>query len=80
MHFFIFVAFIQRDPCTLGRGEVFLSFLERLFDTGAFFQIAGRPGLVRAEVGDWLGQDQIVAIEPGMVTVILENGEEIYIP
>ncbi len=46
----------------------------------AFFQIAGRPGLVRAEVGDWLGQDQIVAIEPGMVTVILENGEEIYIP
>lgn len=46
----------------------------------AFFQIDGLPGLVRAEVGDWLGQDQIVAIEPGMVTVILENGEEIYIP
>ena len=45
-----------------------------------FFQIAGQPELVRAEVGDWLGRDQIVAIEPGMVTVILENGEEIYIP
>ena len=48
--------------------------------TFVFFQINGRPGLVRAEVGDWLGQDQIVAIEPGMVTVMLENGEEIYIP
>ena len=48
--------------------------------TFVFFQIAGRPELVRAEVGDWLGRDQIVAIEPGMVTVILENGEEIYIP
>jgi len=45
-----------------------------------FFQIAGLPGLVRAEVGDWLGQDQIVAIEPGVVTVRLENGEELYIP
>ena len=45
-----------------------------------FFQIYGLPGLVRAEVGDWLGQDQIVAIEPGMVTVRLENGEELYIP
>ncbi|MCK5271024.1 MAG: hypothetical protein KAJ52_00545 [Sedimentisphaerales bacterium] len=45
-----------------------------------FFQIDGLAGLVRAEVGDWLGQDQIVAIEPGMVTVRLENGEELYIP
>jgi len=51
-------------------------------DEGAFalFQIKGRSRPVRVEVGDWLGNDQIINIKPDVVTVKLASGEEIFLP
>ena len=51
-------------------------------DEGAFalFQIKGRPRPVRVEVGDWLGNDQIIDIKSEVVTVRLAGGEEILLP